>query len=104
MESPQIVYLRSLIEELHLNVLENQKSVDQDEERKKIDIRALNKKINNLYKKKIIDLVEIDRLRKEKRDVLDEFHFSYYIGEKCNRRIRYRSTILNNQLEDLINK
>ena len=77
---------------------------NREEERKKIDIRVLNKKIHSLYKQKIINLVDIDRLRNEKRNVLDDYNFSYYIGEKCNRRIRYRSTILNNQLEDLINK
>ncbi|KAF0737856.1 hypothetical protein FWK35_00021032 [Aphis craccivora] len=60
MESPQIVCIQSLIAELELQVL--------------------NKKISGLYKQKIINRVEIDKLRNEKRNILDEYNFSNYIG------------------------
>lgn len=69
---------------------------NREEERKKIDIRVLNKKIHSLYKQKIINLVDIDRLRNEKRNILDYYNFSNYIDLQCNRRLRNRFSILNN--------
>ncbi len=69
---------------------------NREEERKKIDIRVLNKKIHSLYKQKIINLVDIDRLRNEKRNILDDYNFSNYIDLQCNRRLRNRFSILNN--------
>jgi len=80
MESPQIIYIQSLIEELELKGLENDECGNREEERKKIDIRDLNKKIHGLYKQKKINLVEIDKLRSEKRNILDDYYFSNYIG------------------------
>jgi len=51
---------------LELQGLANDESGNREEERKKINIRVLNKKISGLYKQKIINLVEIDKLRNEK--------------------------------------
>jgi len=103
MESPQIVYIQSLIAELKLQGLANDESCNREEERKKINIRVLNKKISGLYKQKIINQVEIVKLRNEKRNILDDYNFSNYIGLQCNRRLNNRFLILNNQLEDIIN-
>ncbi|KAF0747710.1 Uncharacterized protein FWK35_00033305 [Aphis craccivora] len=76
-----------------------------EKKREKINIRVLNKKISGLYKQKIINQVEIDKLRNEKRNILDEYNFSNYIGLQCNKRLKNRFffLILNNQLEDIIN-
>ncbi|KAF0760010.1 Uncharacterized protein FWK35_00021079 [Aphis craccivora] len=89
MESPQIIHIQSLIAKLELQGLANDESGNREEERKEINIRVLNKKISDLYKQKIINLVEIDKLRNEKRNILDDYNFSNYIGLQCNRRLHY---------------
>ncbi|KAE9521800.1 hypothetical protein AGLY_017801, partial [Aphis glycines] len=57
MESPQIEYIQSLIEELESKVLENDECVDREEERKKLVIRKMDL-LNYI-------LIEIHRLNEE---------------------------------------
>ncbi|KAE9522903.1 hypothetical protein AGLY_016714 [Aphis glycines] len=57
MESPQIEYIQSLIEELESKVLENDECVDREEERKKLIIRKMDL-LNSI-------LIEIHRLNEE---------------------------------------
>ncbi|KAE9543638.1 hypothetical protein AGLY_002034 [Aphis glycines] len=70
MESPQIIHIKSLIEELELKVLENEKSVDQDEERKKIDIRLKQSRIKTSIKFNLhVDATYTRPITHDKQDV-----------------------------------
>lgn len=63
----------------------------------------LNKKNCELYKEKVINLIEIDKLRDEKINILNQYNYFNYIGSKCDRYLDQRLSNLYSQLDDLKN-
>ncbi|KAE9544070.1 hypothetical protein AGLY_001759 [Aphis glycines] len=103
MESPLIRRIKLKIEELLDLERENGECEDREEKQKKEQIKILNKKIHQLYRQKVPDLVEIAELKDKKRNILYQYNYLKFISFKCDIRLGQHLSELYNVLDDIEN-